>query len=112
VDQSNRDLSSAYQLLHARTGGGPLISNGSEVWLDPTRVIVDVDEFLTQAAGALHAHRTHQRAALALLQAAAAAYTGEFLPDEADHDWAISLADEVNITYLAVVQALATLHQR
>lgn len=105
-------LSMTYQLLHSPGGAGPLVTDGRTVWLDRTQVNVDVDEFLTQADFALHAHRTHQRDAVALLQAAAAAYTGDFLPDDAHHDWAIPLADEVSFTYLAVIQALSTIHRR
>ena len=96
------------QLLHPPGSAEPLGSDGSEVWLDRAGVVVDVDQFLTLAAAALRAHRSNQHNATALLYAAAAAYTGDFVPDDAPHDWAIALADEVKITHIAVLQALAT----
>lgn len=105
-------LSRDYWVLHAHTGAGPLASDGNDVWLDRTLVIVDVDQFLTRSVAALRAHRLNQRDAATLLHAAAAAYTGEFLPDDAHHDWAMPLADEVNIIYIAVAHALATIDQR
>jgi len=101
----------AHQLLHTQGSAGPLATDGSEVWLDRAQVIVDVDEFLTRAAAALHAHRTNHPDATTLLPAALAAHTGDFLPADAHQDWAIPLADEVKSTYLALLQALVT-HQR
>ena len=101
-------LSTVRQLLHPPGSAEPLGSDGSEVWLDRAEVVVDVDQFLTLAAAALRAHRSNQHNATALLHAAATAYTGEFLPDDAPHDWATALADQVKITHVAVLQALAT----
>jgi len=99
-------LSTVRQLVHPPRSAEPLGSDGSEVWLDRAGVVVDGDQFLTLAAAALRAHRSNQHDATALLYAAAATYTGDFLPDDAPHDWAIALADEVEITHIAVLQAL------
>jgi DNA-binding SARP family transcriptional activator len=105
-------LSAIRQVLQPSNGTEPLGSDGSEVWLDHAGVVVDVEQFLTLAVAALHAHRSNQRNATALLHAAATAYTGDFLPDDHPHDWAISLSDEVKITHLALLQALATTNGR
>jgi DNA-binding SARP family transcriptional activator len=104
-------LSTVHEVLHPQQSAGPLASDGTEVWLDRTQITLDVEEFLTRATAALHAHRTNQHDATALLQAAAAAHTGAFLQDDPSQDWAIPLADDVKTTYLALLQALAT-HQR
>jgi DNA-binding SARP family transcriptional activator len=104
-------LITAHQLLHPQGSAGPLATDGSEVWLDRARVILDVDAFLTHAAAALHAHRTNHPESTTLLHAALAAHTGDFLPDDAHQDWAIPLADEVKFTHIALLQALVT-HQR
>ena len=101
-------LSTVRQVLHPPDGAEPLGSDGSEVWLDRAGVVVDVDQFLTLAAAALRAHRSNQHNATALLHAAAAAYTGDFLPDDPPRDWLIPLADQLKITHRAVLQALAT----
>lgn len=104
-------LSTVHQLLHPQGRAGSLATDGNEVWLDRTQVILDVEEFLTHAAAALHAHRTNHPDTTALLHTALAAHTGDFLPDDPHPDWAIPLADEVQSTHLALRQALVT-HQR
>lgn len=71
-------LSAIRQVLQPSNGTEPLGSDGSEVWLDHAGVVVDVEQFLTLAVAALHAHRSNQRNATALLHAAATAYTGTF----------------------------------
>jgi hypothetical protein len=81
------------------------------VWLDHAGVVVDVEQFLTLASAALHAHRSKQHNATALLHAAATAYTGDFLPGDPSHDWAISLADELKSPTSPCFKALA-IHQR
>jgi DNA-binding SARP family transcriptional activator len=100
-------LSTVRRVLRPQGGAEPLGSDGSEVWLDRAGVVVDVDQFLTLAAAALHAHRSNRHNATALLHAAAAVYAGDFLPDDPPRDWAIPLADQLEITHLAVLQALA-----
>jgi len=91
-----------------QTGPGPLVTDGVAVWLDPTQVSIDVEEFLTLANDALAADsageglNTTQR-----LAAAAAAFTGNFLEDDPYQDWAADLAEEVRATHLAVLRALS-----
>lgn len=85
-----------------------LASDGTMVRLNSAKITVDVEGFLTHAKAALNAHRTDQRDATALLQAAAAAHTGDFLEDDPYRDWAIPLAEEVKNTQTALLRALAT----
>ncbi|MCA1706690.1 MAG: hypothetical protein LC808_26875 [Actinobacteria bacterium] len=94
-------------VLQPRTGEGPLVSNAGMVWLDRIHVNVDVEEFLSDANAALAAHRCGRPDATARLMAAIAAYTGDFLEDDAHQDWATPLADEVRATHLALLRALA-----
>jgi DNA-binding SARP family transcriptional activator len=94
-------------VLQRHTGAGPLASNGRMVWLDRTQVDVDVEEFLADAIDALVAHRGGRPDAAERMMAALAAYTGDFLEDDAHQDWAASLAEEVRATHIALLRALA-----
>jgi DNA-binding SARP family transcriptional activator len=85
----------------------PLVSNGGLVWLDPTHVGVDVEEFLTDANAAFAAHQGGQPDATERLMSAAAAHTGDFLEDQVHQDWATPLAEEVRATHIALLRALA-----
>jgi ATP/maltotriose-dependent transcriptional regulator MalT/DNA-binding SARP family transcriptional activator len=87
-------------------GEGSLVSAGGVVWLNRAKVSVDVDEFLTQAAAALDAHRAEASDATARLTAAVTAHTGDFLEDDPYHEWALGLAEEVRATYIALLRAL------
>lgn len=107
-NQLSMVLSMIGEVLHPQGSAGPLVSDGSVVWLDLTQITIDVDEFLTHAKTALNAHRTGEHDATALLQAAAAAHTGDFLEEDPYQDWAIQLAEEVKTTHIALLQALAT----
>ena len=93
-------------VLQPHASAGPLTSNAGMVWLDHTHVNVDVEEFLTEATAALAAYRGGQPDATERLMAAVAAYTGDFLEDDAHHDWATPLAEEVRATYIALLRAL------
>jgi DNA-binding SARP family transcriptional activator len=64
------------------------------VWLQAENVPVDVERFLALA--------TEGR-----LAEAEAAYTGEFLEEDAYEDWAIGLREEVRATYVEVARTLA-----
>ena len=77
------------------------------MWLDHIHVNVDVEEFLADADAALAAHRRGQPDATERLTAAIAAYTGDFLEDDAHQDWATPLAEEVRATHIALLRALA-----
>ncbi len=94
-------------VLQPHSSAGPLASNAGMVWLDRTHVNVDVEEFLTNATAALAAHRGGQPDATERLIAAVAAYTGDFLEDDAHQDWATQLAEEVRATHIALLRALA-----
>jgi DNA-binding SARP family transcriptional activator len=87
-------------------GDGSLVSTGGVVWLNRAKVSVDVDEFLTQAAAALDAHRAEAPDATARLTAAVTAHTGDFLEDDPYHEWALGLAEEVRATYISLLRAL------
>lgn len=94
-------------VLQPRTGEEPLVSNAGMVWLDHIHVNVDVEEFLSDANAALAAHRGGRPDATERLMAAIAAYTGDFLEDDAHQDWATLLAEEVRATHIALLRALA-----
>ncbi len=94
-------------VLQPRAGEGPLASNAGMVWLDHVHVNIDVEEFLSDANAALAAHRGERPDATQRLMAAIAAYTGDFLEDDAHQDWATPLAEEVRATHIALIRALA-----
>jgi DNA-binding SARP family transcriptional activator len=94
-------------VLQPHANAGPLAGNAGMVWLDRIHANIDVEEFLTEAIAALAAHRRGQPDATERLMAAAAAYTGDFLEEEAHQDWAMPLAEEVRATYIALLRALA-----
>jgi DNA-binding SARP family transcriptional activator len=100
-------LSTLHNVLQPHTNAGPLASDGSVVWLDRNQITVDVEKFLTDAVAALFAHRSGQPDAPERLMTALAAYTGDFLEDDATQDWAISLAEEVRTTHIALLRAMA-----
>lgn len=78
------------------------------VRLDPSEVEMDVERFLADASEGLRlrANRRPEEAA-PLLSAAEAAYTGDFLEENAYDDWAVPLREEARATYVAVARALA-----
>jgi len=92
--------------VDTETVAGPLVTDGSGVWLDQALVDVDVERFIEQADAALEAHRQRRDDALVRLVAAEAAYTGEFLEDDPYQEWAASLAEEVRATHAALLRAL------
>ena len=94
-------------VLQPHANAGPLASDGSAVWLDRNQANVDVDKFLTDAVAALAAHRGGQPDAAERLRTAITAYTGNFLEGDAAQDWAISLAEEVGVTHIALLRGLA-----
>ncbi|MDQ3887219.1 MAG: tetratricopeptide repeat protein, partial [Actinomycetota bacterium] len=90
------------------TTATPLITEGNTVWLDRTRVSIDVEEFLTHAHAALTAHRRGQPDATDRLLAAEAEHTGDFLEEDPYQEWAEALADEVRATHIALLRALVS----
>ena len=80
----------------------------SSVRLQPEHVSVDVEEFLTAAEEALALRRAGAPEAHERLTAAEAAYTGDFLEEDAYEDWALPLREECRAVYTEVVRALAS----
>ena len=86
---------------------GPLVTDGTSVWLDPARVRVDVEEFLTVAAAALDADRDHRLDATAQLVAAERMVGGDFLEGDPHQEWAAPPGEEIRATHIAVLRALS-----
>jgi DNA-binding SARP family transcriptional activator len=80
----------------------------SAVSLDISRLSLDVETFLRDAAAAV-ALRSEGKLADAdeLLAAAESTYTGDFLEEDAYQDWAVSLREEARALYITVVHDLA-----
>jgi ATP/maltotriose-dependent transcriptional regulator MalT/DNA-binding SARP family transcriptional activator len=71
-------------------------------------IVVDVEAFLADAEAGLAASRGGAAAdAAVLLEAAEAAYTGDFLEEDPYEDWAAPLREEARAAYIAVADALA-----
>jgi DNA-binding SARP family transcriptional activator len=79
----------------------------SSLWLQPENLTVDVERFLTAASAALAALRDGSPDAGASLAAAEAAYSGDFLEEDAYEEWAIALREEARAAYTEVARALA-----
>lgn len=90
------------------TDTAPLVTEGNTVWLDRTRVSIDVEEFLSRAGAALEAHRRGQADATDRLLAAETKHTGAFLEEAPYQAWAEPLADEVRATYIALLRAVVS----
>lgn len=91
---------------HALPEPGPVLADRDTVALDIALVASDLDAFLTSAAAALAADRSGDGDAPGLLAAAAAAYTGEFLPEDPYTEWAQPIRDMARTTHIAVLRAL------
>jgi ATP/maltotriose-dependent transcriptional regulator MalT/DNA-binding SARP family transcriptional activator len=85
---------------------GPILSDRDTVALNLDLVTVDVETFLDLAAEAQTADRHDDPDAPRLLATAAAAYTGDFLPEDSYADWAEPLRATVRSTRVAVLRAL------
>jgi ATP/maltotriose-dependent transcriptional regulator MalT/DNA-binding SARP family transcriptional activator len=84
------------------------VAGGSEgLRLELGELHVDAEEFLTRAGEALHSFAEGEPDAVAALEAAEAAYAGEFLPEDRYSDWATPLREEIRAAYQEVVRALA-----
>ena len=82
-------------------------ANNRSVWLQREHLSVDVEEFLAAAGEALALRRAGAPDAHERLAAAEAAYTGDYLEEDAYEDWAIALREESRAVYTEVVRALA-----
>jgi len=107
-------LSVALATARGVLGAGPdpstsavIKADGESVWLDRDAVVVDVESFLSATSKALALARNHPDATpIASLQAAEAAYGGDFLEDDADAEWAAPLREQARSAYLAVTRIL------
>jgi DNA-binding SARP family transcriptional activator len=85
---------------------GPVRADRDTVALDLALIAVDLETFLSLAASAQAADRQAEPAAVGLLTAAEAAYTGDFLPEDRYDEWAEPLRDTARTTHIAVLRAL------
>jgi DNA-binding SARP family transcriptional activator len=90
-----------------------LIADTGALAVDLTRVVVDVEQFLSDAE---HGFRLRDRdetsQARAVLTAAEQAYTGDFLEDEPFDETSAALREAARATYLRVLRVLVELHRR
>jgi DNA-binding SARP family transcriptional activator/Tfp pilus assembly protein PilF len=103
-------LSTVRSVLDPEKRQGPdhfVAADRYAVWLRSEHFSVDVEAFLSAADAALGLRRTGHPDAHDRLVAAEAAYTGDFLEDDAYEDWAIGLREESRAVYAEVVRALA-----
>ena len=85
-----------------------LVADKDSVALNLGAVDVDLEGFLTTAADGLAAlRRGDTELALPTLEAAAAAYCGDFLEENPYDDWAVPAREEARAAYVAVSRALA-----
>ncbi len=84
-----------------------IAADRSSVWIQSENLAVDVERFLLTAADALAALRQASPEAPAKLATAEAAYSGDFLEEDAYEDWAVGLREEARVAYTEVARALA-----
>ena len=85
-------------------------SAGEAITLEPGRIVVDCEAFEAEGQAGLAAAETGRREeAVELLEAAEAAYSGDFLEEDVYEDWAVAPREELRSTYVAVGLALARL---
>jgi ATP/maltotriose-dependent transcriptional regulator MalT/DNA-binding SARP family transcriptional activator len=82
-------------------------ANKRSLWLQTEHVEVDVEHFLDSASEALRLRRAGSTDAYTRLTSAEAAYTGDFLEEDAYEDWAIALREEARAAYTQVARMLA-----
>lgn len=87
-------LSVALSTLRSLIGAPAIVSDGRSVALDRSSVDIDIERFLAHASAGR-------------LEEAAAAYGGEFLPDDVYSDWTAPLREEARLAYVGVSHALA-----
>jgi DNA-binding SARP family transcriptional activator len=76
--------------------------------IDPEGLPVDAEAFLHEARAGLRLRRAGGSAqATALLEAAEASYSGDFLEEDLYEDWAVPLREDARATYIEVAHALA-----
>jgi DNA-binding SARP family transcriptional activator len=84
-----------------------LAADRSAIWIQTEHLVVDVERVLTAASEALELRRAGDPDAGPRLAAAEAAYTGDFLEEDAYEDWAVALREEARALYTELARALA-----
>ena len=80
----------------------------SSIALDLDHLELDVEAFLVEAAAASRLGRSGDAAGARIrLEAAEALYGGDFLEEDPYEDWAVSLREEAQATYIAIARSLA-----
>jgi len=93
---------------HRATSDGHLHADKDAVALDLDAIDVDLERFLGAAAEGLGSLRQGDPVtAIPSLEAAAAAYCGDFLEENPYDDWTITAREEARAAYVAVCRALA-----
>ena len=82
-------------------------ADAAAAWLRAENVPVDVERFLALAVDGLAQTKAGTFTAGQRLAEAEAAFTGDFLEEDAYEDWAIAFREEVRATYVEVARALA-----
>lgn len=77
------------------------------VALNLDAVDVDLERFMSGAADGLERLRRGDLGGVAVLEAAEAIYSGDFLEENPYEDWAVPAREEARATYIAVARALA-----
>ena len=76
--------------------------------LDLDHLELDVEAFLSEAAGASRLARSGDASgARSRLEAAEALYGGDFLEEDPYEDWAVGLREEAQATYISIARSLA-----
>jgi DNA-binding SARP family transcriptional activator len=104
-------LRSAFDPDKTAAGSPFIVADRDSVRLDLSRVGVDVEVFLAEAAEGLAASRRCEPAAIEMLERAESGYAGDFLEENAYDDWAINLREAARTTYLQVCRALAEAYE-
>jgi DNA-binding SARP family transcriptional activator len=87
-----------------------VVATAQAIWLRSENVDVDVERFLALGQTAIDLYRDGEIDEARLrLEAAAAAYVGDFLEEDLYEDWAVALREEARALYISVVAALAEL---
>jgi len=109
-------LSTIRTVLDPRRAADPdhfMVAAAGSVFLDVTRVTVDVERFLADAEHGLRLReRGEAAAARGVLELAERAYTGDFLEDDPYGDTATRTRELARATYLQIVRVLVELSRQ
>jgi DNA-binding SARP family transcriptional activator len=93
--------------VHTRPADHYVVSGEGALWLRGEHLDIDVEHFLDLANRALALRAGAHLGAVELLEAAEAAYSGEFCAEDPYVDWAVPLREEARNSYLGVARALS-----